>query len=305
MSIRDDEEDDDRPRRPRRDDDRPRRPARDASPPGKSRVGLILGIVGGVLLLLCGGGVALVYMTVTRVTDRVKEVAMKAPNGPRNLGESQETQGQLGTVGLAFDRHYAANNTFPADSYDANDRPLLSWRVHLLPALNKGDLYRRFRLSEPWDSPANRALLPEMPAEYTTSAARARAGGEQTYFRGFSGPGAMFERLPGARGADQPRGLTRAAVKGRAKLTVSVFEAGDPVAWTRPDQLTFRLDDLLPDGRLVLPPVGGISPQLPYFHALMADGFVKKIKRTISPGSFVMLIDRRREGLLLSDWEEP
>lgn len=39
----------------------------------------------------------------------------------------------------------------------------LSWRVHLLPYLDQGPLYSRFRLDEPWDSPHNLTLVPFMP----------------------------------------------------------------------------------------------------------------------------------------------
>gem|GEM_PF-2739693 len=41
--------------------------------------------------------------------------------------------------------------------------PLLSWRVQLLPFIERRDLYERFHLDEPWDSPHNRKLIPEMP----------------------------------------------------------------------------------------------------------------------------------------------
>lgn len=39
----------------------------------------------------------------------------------------------------------------------------LSWRVSLLPLINQGDLHAEFDLSQPWDSPHNRALLDKMP----------------------------------------------------------------------------------------------------------------------------------------------
>ena len=42
--------------------------------------------------------------------------------------------------------------------------PLLSWRVAILPFIGEQNLYNRFRLDQPWDSPHNIALLPLMPA---------------------------------------------------------------------------------------------------------------------------------------------
>lgn len=45
----------------------------------------------------------------------------------------------------------------------------LSWRVHILPYLGKeeGKLYKKFELDEPWDSPTNIKLLPEMPTIFS------------------------------------------------------------------------------------------------------------------------------------------
>jgi len=45
-------------------------------------------------------------------------------------------------------------------------KPLLSWRVAILPFIEEEALYKRFKLDEPWDSPHNIALLKEMPQTY-------------------------------------------------------------------------------------------------------------------------------------------
>ena len=35
-----------------------------------------------------------------------------------------------------------------------------SWRVLLLPYLDRSDLYKAYDFTEPWDGPNNRKLLP-------------------------------------------------------------------------------------------------------------------------------------------------
>jgi hypothetical protein len=45
-----------------------------------------------------------------------------------------------------------------------DDKPLLSWRVLLLPYLEQEALYKQFKLDEPWDSPNNLKLLEKIPA---------------------------------------------------------------------------------------------------------------------------------------------
>src|SRR3954451_19781343 len=61
-------------------------------------------------------------------------------------------------IGVELHRYHDAHGKkFPASAIrDRNGRPLLSWRVALLPMLGESELYGRFKLDEPWDSPANR-----------------------------------------------------------------------------------------------------------------------------------------------------
>ncbi len=119
----------------------------------------------------------------------------------------------------------------PHAIYSKDGKPLLSWRVALLPYLGHEDLYRRFKLDEPWDSPHNLALAAEMPAVY----APPRGWGEKgvphaTYFVVYVGPGAAFEGTSGVRLDDFPDGKDK---------TVLFVVAEDPVTWTRPQDLTF------------------------------------------------------------------
>ena len=45
-----------------------------------------------------------------------------------------------------------ASGSFPGRAiFDKQGKPLLSWRVSVLPYMDRGDLYHQFRLDEPWD----------------------------------------------------------------------------------------------------------------------------------------------------------
>jgi hypothetical protein len=57
----------------------------------------------------------------------------------------------------------------------AGGEPLLSWRVAVLPQLGEEDVYRQFKLDEPWDGPHNRALLSRMPKVYAAPGVRGAA----------------------------------------------------------------------------------------------------------------------------------
>src|SRR5207302_1956982 len=49
---------------------------------------------------------------------------------------------------------------------DKNGKPLLSWRVAILPFIEQDNLYKQFHLDEPWDSDHNKKLLARMPNVY-------------------------------------------------------------------------------------------------------------------------------------------
>ncbi len=69
--------------------------------------------------------------------------------------------------GLALHNYYDTNHCLPpAPLVDAKGKPLLSWRVAILPFLEQDNLYRQFKLDEPWDSEHNKKLISKMPKIY-------------------------------------------------------------------------------------------------------------------------------------------
>ncbi len=73
----------------------------------------------------------------------------------------------LQRIAAALEAYSQSTRTYPPlASRDAEGRPLLSWRVHLLPQLGYANLYRQFRLTEPWDSAYNRQLIAQIPPVY-------------------------------------------------------------------------------------------------------------------------------------------
>ena len=79
----------------------------------------------------------------------------------------REAEGNLHQIAIAMHSHYDTFNSLPAPaSVDSQGKPLLSWRVPILPFIEQDALYRKFRLDEPWDSPTNKELIKEMPKVY-------------------------------------------------------------------------------------------------------------------------------------------
>lgn len=97
--------------------------------------------------------------------DRVKLMALLDPiqSGSR---ETQRQNNMRQTV-LAMLNYESANKTWPAyANFDADGKPLLSWRVHILPFMLQNKLYKQFNLDEPWNSPHNIKLVEQMPEVY-------------------------------------------------------------------------------------------------------------------------------------------
>jgi hypothetical protein len=120
---------------------------------------------------------------------------------------------------------------FPATANrDGDKKPLLSWRVHLLPQLGYLDLYQQFRLEEPWDSEHNQTLISKMPAVYCHRDGKPSDG--KTIYLGIAGAdGVLGHPQKTAIGAN---GLWNVVDGSSNTLLVVGVEPTSSVTWTRP-----------------------------------------------------------------------
>lgn len=73
----------------------------------------------------------------------------------------------LAAIGQAINAFLNDKKHYPRTAtIDQFKTPLLSWRVQILPYLGEGELYRQFKQDEPWNSPANLALIDRIPAVF-------------------------------------------------------------------------------------------------------------------------------------------
>lgn len=73
----------------------------------------------------------------------------------------------LKQIALAISNYQDSFGTLPPAYVAANDgTPLHSWRVLILPFLDRNELYAQYRFDEPWNGPNNRKLAKSMPSVY-------------------------------------------------------------------------------------------------------------------------------------------
>ncbi len=75
-------------------------------------------------------------------------------------------RGNLTYLALAVKNYEAQHGPLPRVIYDADGRPMHSWRALILPLLEESELYGQYRFEEPWDSPHNLKFAEEVPYHY-------------------------------------------------------------------------------------------------------------------------------------------
>ncbi len=175
---------------------------------------------------------------------------------------------------LAMHNYHDVYGQFPADAtYDKAGKPLLSWRVAILPFIEQDNLHKQFKLDEPWDSDHNKKLLEKMPPLFGFGDATA-AKNHETHYQGFVGKGAFFDGKKGVKVTDITDGTSN---------TIMLVEAKKAVPWTKPDDVPF-------DAGKLVPKLGGLFDGI--FNVAMCDGSVRSFPLTIKEDTLRALPSR-------------
>src|SRR5262249_18311678 len=88
----------------------------------------------------------------------------------RHRGDRTISANNLKQIGLAMPNYHDAFRNLPPAGIDSvrdrDGKPILSWRVAILPFIEQEALYRQFDLTLPWDHPHNKKLIGRMPSIY-------------------------------------------------------------------------------------------------------------------------------------------
>jgi hypothetical protein len=182
----------------------------------------------------------------------------------------------LRQIGLAMQAYHTRYGCLPpAFIPDENGKPKHSWRVLILPFLDREKLFRQYRFDEPWNSPNNLALECEMPRIY-----RCPSEGEAdqflTSYAMIVGPHAISDGRTSHKLGD---------VKQKGANTILLAEAANAgIKWLEPRDLNVSEMKFDVNGRPE-PPYGSKS-DIASAHpglakALMCDGTVRDVNSSV------------------------
>jgi hypothetical protein len=172
-------------------------------------------------------------------------------------------------------------------NFDKDGKPLLSWRVHLLPLVGEKKLYEEFHLDEPWDSEHNKKLMAKMPAVFRGISPTLNEQGKTVYL-------APVGKDLAFTGKETGRRLPAEFSDGTSN-TILLVEAEDAraVPWTKPEDLTIDMDR----------PSVGLGRQSGGFLFVLADGSVHFVKPTISKETLRAAFTANGGEVLGADWD--
>ncbi len=205
-----------------------------------------------------GGGIVLMILVA---------LLMPAVYDAREAARRTQCKCNMKQVGLAFHNYHDAFKSFPPYAIcDADGKPLLSWRVAILPFIEQHKSYREFHLDEPWDSPHNLPLADRMPSNLRCPSDFKSSANASTYVI-VTGPGTFFPH---------DGQTTIKAVTDGTSLTVMAGEIlPNHAPWTKPDDPVLD-QSAAGRGRFSSAHAGG-------WQVLMGDGTCRYISEKTKP----------------------
>jgi prepilin-type processing-associated H-X9-DG protein len=199
------------------------------------------------------------YATIGVLTGLLLPAVQAAREAARRVSSSNN----LKQIMLSLWNYESAYKKLPGRMTKSKDgKPLLSWRVMILPFLEENNLYNEFHLDEPWDSEHNLKLLDRMPAIYANP-------------RVVTLPGHTVYLAPYGENTGWPEDSFKIAqITDGTSNTIAVVEASSEVAvpWTKPDDLEI---EFFPDSSWMPP---GVGANVAFF-----DGSVRFLDSFIDP----------------------
>jgi prepilin-type processing-associated H-X9-DG protein len=202
----------------------------------------------------------------------------------KSLAGNSRSQNNLKQIALALHNYESAYGVFPPSAIcDKRGKPLLSWRVAILPYIEQNALYQQFKLDEPWDSEHNLKLSKVLIKVYEMPNKDSKPG--LTHYRVFTGNDAFFDPIQGTKISQVADGTSN---------TLMVFEGSEGTPWTKPDEVEF-------DPKKLVKPLFLFTNGL--CNVAFADGSVRTISEKVDEKIWRLLI-QKNDGNPIPNFDE-
>ncbi|MBX3399835.1 MAG: DUF1559 domain-containing protein [Gemmataceae bacterium] len=188
---------------------------------------------------------------------------------PGQAAARANTVNNLKQLALAMHNYDSSFGSMPpAAILGKKGKPLLSWRVAILPYIEQDNLYKQFKLDEPWDSEHNKKLLENNPMPRVFEiVGTTKPGSKETHMQVFRGNGAMFDLVQGVKITQIADGTSN---------TFMIAQGKTAVPWTKPDDIEY---DPKKNPHEFFLWIGDIT------NIAFGDGSVRTIAKTIKPAT--------------------
>jgi hypothetical protein len=179
-------------------------------------------------------------------------VGMPALRRQMKIADRNNDLTRMKAIATALNAYCDRYGTYPPPSLvDPTGKPLLSWRVLILPFLGHKDLYDEFALDQPWNSPLNMSLMQRMPEVFCSSNSPDAYGTKQPNFVLLTGNATVFP-------PSGPLGRTQVT----DSPTLLLVETGNGiVAWTEPGDIDVSVSGAR-FGSVSMESIGGLHAEV-------------------------------------------
>ena len=200
----------------------------------------------------------------------------RGPSRPRRRRprSGRQSLNNLKQIVLAMHNYHDANGHFPRDITDKDGKPLLSWRVPILPYIEQDAPVQAVQARRAVGQREQQEAAREDARTSIRSRVRARRTRRRRTTRGSPGR---------ARRSSRARRSTSPTFTDGTSNTLGVVEAGPPVEWTKPADIAY-------DPKKPLPKLDG--PFTNVLIAATADGAVHTFRRDLDETTLRRLIER-------------
>lgn len=198
------------------------------------------GVSLGTLIGILGGSVAC-FSVIFLAVVLIFRVAIPAATQMRTNSLNRASLDKIERIVQALNLYHDQHGSYPPAYFtDDKGKPTHSWRVMILPQLDRNDLYQQYNFNEPWNSPGNVNVTTRMPDVYRNEIDNS-PGSTSTNFAAVVGKRTMFPH---------EKSTTRTqALDDRDTILMVVEIHGMGFDWTDPSE-NYDLDS--PQGTMVI-----------------------------------------------------